>query len=192
MIDGLLISGAEATEDGVRVLVGPILLSLATTPRDSELIGAAGSGRIHCHLEIDDGRPLLIGFLEEADRELYRAMREVSGVGPRTALAVLGAGRARDLLRAVAAGEDAHLTRAPGVGSARARKIISHLSARYGGRLPAPVPAPVGAWVVAREGLVSGGIDEDRAEALLARAAAAGHRSAEALLGSALELTEGP
>lgn len=188
MIDGLLIAGAEPTADGVRVLVGPILVRLVTSARDQQAIIAAGPAQVHCELEIDDGRPALVGFLAEEDRELYRCLRELSGVGPRTALAVTGLAPARDLLRAASAGDAGFLARAQGIGKARAEKIVAHLRARYGGRLPVAVGAPLAAWVEARDGLRSAGLGEDEAERRLAVAAAAGHRRAEPLLRAAMAL----
>lgn len=190
MIDGLIISAAEATDEGVRVRVGPILVALSTSARDQQELLHAAPCQVSCVLEVDDGRPTLIGFCSEESRTLYRCLRELSGIGPKTALSITGIAPARDVLRAAAAGEEPFFARAQGVGKARAARIAAHLRAGYGGRLPVALPVPVAAFVTAREGLVSAGADEDRAEQLLHAAAAAdgARTTAQGLLESALRL----
>lgn len=191
MIDGLVISGAEPTGEGVRVLVGPIVMSLLMSARDTDQLVGAGPCRVHTQLEIDESGPSLVGFVAEEDRDLYRILREIQGVGPRIALAVTGAGSARDVLRAATVGESAFFMRAPGVGKTRADKLVAHLRDRYAGRLPIAVPAPVATWVEAREALVSAGFTEDQAESALRQVTEgiqAGRRSAEELTEAALSL----
>ncbi|NCV60709.1 MAG: Holliday junction branch migration protein RuvA, partial [Betaproteobacteria bacterium] len=59
---------------------------------------------------------LLYGFLTAAEREAFRLLIRISGVGPRTALSVLSGLSADDLAQAVAAQDSSRLMRVPGIG----------------------------------------------------------------------------
>jgi Holliday junction DNA helicase RuvA len=69
----------------------------------------------------------LYGFASELDREWFRLLQTVQGVGARVALAVLGVLRAGDLATAIALQDKATLGRAPGVGKKLAERIVTEL-----------------------------------------------------------------
>lgn len=69
----------------------------------------------------------LFGFLSDAEREWFRLLQTVQGVGARVALAVLGALKPADLASAIALGDKAAIRRAPGVGSKVAERIVAEL-----------------------------------------------------------------
>lgn len=66
----------------------------------------------------------LFGFLREREREIFRRLIKVSGVGAKTALTLMSALRADELLSALSEGDAARLSRAPGVGKKTAERII--------------------------------------------------------------------
>ncbi|MGI9296363.1 MAG: Holliday junction branch migration protein RuvA [Gammaproteobacteria bacterium] len=66
----------------------------------------------------------LFGFLREREREIFRRLIKVSGVGAKTALALMSALRADELLAALSEGDSARLSRAPGIGKKTAERII--------------------------------------------------------------------
>jgi Holliday junction DNA helicase RuvA len=74
----------------------------------------------------------LFGFSDAVERTLFRLMLTVQGVGPKAALAVLGAVAIKDLLQAIATADRRALTRAPGVGAKLAARIVSELADRIG------------------------------------------------------------
>jgi Holliday junction DNA helicase RuvA len=69
----------------------------------------------------------LYGFATETEREWFRLLVTVQGVGSRVALAILGTLKARDLASAIALGDKGMIARAPGVGAKLAARICAEL-----------------------------------------------------------------
>ncbi len=69
----------------------------------------------------------LYGFASELEREWFRLLQTVQGVGARVALAVLGTLKPGDLATAIALQDKAALTRSPGVGKKVAERIVAEL-----------------------------------------------------------------
>ncbi|GGG59630.1 Holliday junction ATP-dependent DNA helicase RuvA [Kocuria dechangensis] len=95
-----------------------------------------------------DEAPLLFGFRGAAEREVFEIMLGVSGVGPRTALAVLSVLGPDDVHRAIAQGDAKAFTRVPGIGPKGARRIVLELADKLivPERPAAPAAAPVEPW----------------------------------------------
>ena len=74
----------------------------------------------------------LYGFADPAERDWFRLLTTVQGVGGRVALSVLSALSPRDLVGAIAAGDRASLTRAPGVGAKLAVRLLTELRDKAG------------------------------------------------------------
>ena len=79
---------------------------------------------------------LLYGFLTAGERDAFRELIKVAGVGPRTALAVLSGMSVGDLARAVAAQECARLVKVPGIGKKTAERLLLELKGRLAPELP--------------------------------------------------------
>jgi len=75
----------------------------------------------------------LLGFASEREKILYRLLVKVDGVGPKLALAALGALPMEDLISAIRGRDTKALTRIPGVGKRTAEKICFELSEKLGG-----------------------------------------------------------
>lgn len=75
----------------------------------------------------------LFGFSTMAAQNLFNQLTAVSGVGPKLALAIMGAIKIDTLLSAIATGDAKTITAAPGVGKKVAEKIIVELKSRIGG-----------------------------------------------------------
>ncbi len=75
----------------------------------------------------------LIGFSGAQERELYRLLVKVDGVGPKLALAALGSMPADELIAALRGRDVTRLTRIPGVGKKTAEKLCFELSEKMGG-----------------------------------------------------------
>ncbi len=77
--------------------------------------------------QIRDDQIRLVGFMSEVEREWFRLLLTVQGVGSKVALAVLGTLKASDLASAVALQDKAMIARAPGVGPKVAARICAEL-----------------------------------------------------------------
>ena len=82
------------------------------------------------HLAIRDDAHLLFGFADLQQRDVFRLLLKISGVGPRVALALLSGLTAEDLAACVAAGDIAQLTRVPGIGRKTAERLVIELRDR--------------------------------------------------------------
>lgn len=79
---------------------------------------------------------LLYGFLTSAERDTFRQLIRISGVGPRTALAVLSGMSVADLTQAVALQESARLIKVPGIGKKTAERLLLELKGKLAPVLP--------------------------------------------------------
>ena len=75
----------------------------------------------------------LYGFLQEAERALFRNLQKVSGIGAKIALAVLSGVSTNDFARLVHAGDVVALTKIPGIGKKTAERIVVELRDRLDG-----------------------------------------------------------
>jgi holliday junction DNA helicase RuvA len=105
----------------------------------------------------------LFGFLSDVEREWFRLLQTVQGVGARVALSVLGTLKVSDLASAVAMRDKAMIARSPGVGPKVAERIVTELKDK------APAYANIDPAVVR----LSGAVDEKRAPQPVADAVSA-------------------
>ncbi len=88
---------------------------------------------LHTELLVRENDISLLGFAIPQERELYRLLVKVDGVGPKLALAALGSLSLEDLLLAIRGRDVRTLTRIPGVGKKTAEKMCFELSEKLGG-----------------------------------------------------------
>lgn len=130
---------------GVGYLVTLSPATLQRLPRVGEVV------ELHTELQVREDDMSLFGFLDVADRSWFRLLQTVQGVGARVALSLLGTLRPTELANAIAAGDRAALTRASGVGSRLAARIVGELKDRVGslprvaGAEPVTMMTPAGA-----------------------------------------------
>ncbi|MBL6945695.1 MAG: Holliday junction branch migration protein RuvA [Rhodospirillales bacterium] len=105
----------------------------------------------------------LYGFMEAAERDWFKLLTTVQGVGAKVGLAILTALGAEELLHAIAAGDRTTLTRASGVGAKLAGRIASELKDKVGGLALGPVGLPG----VAVSGAATGSATADAVSALV-------------------------
>jgi len=84
------------------------------------------------HLVVREDAQLLYGFGSAAERESFRQLIKISGVGPRTALAVLSGMTVSDLAHAVTSQEAARLVKVPGIGKKTAERLLLELKGKLG------------------------------------------------------------
>jgi Holliday junction DNA helicase RuvA len=97
-------------------------------------LGAIGDEVVlHTEMLVAQDSIRLVGFVSAAERDWFRLLTSVQGVGARVALAILSALSADELQRAVAGGDKAMIGRAQGVGPKLAQRIVNELKDKVGG-----------------------------------------------------------
>lgn len=90
------------------------------------------------HFIVREDAQLLYGFATAAERQTFRALIRISGVGPRIALAVLSGMSTQYLADAVEQGNATLLTRVPGIGKKTADRLVLELKGKLAGNAFAP------------------------------------------------------
>ena len=139
---------------GVGYLVRTTPQALSSTRHGAELL-------LHTELVVREDSMTLFGFPHPEEAETFRIVQSVSGIGPRTALAVLAVLDPEELRRAVAEQDARAITRTPGIGP----KVANRMLLELGGKLPAPSGSAAGSG----ESPVApaAGVDGDVVEALV-------------------------
>ncbi len=83
--------------------------------------------RLAIHMVVREDAQLLYGFASRAERETFRQLLKVSGIGPKIALAALSGMNADELAQAIAQDDVARLSRIPGIGKKTAERLILEL-----------------------------------------------------------------
>jgi holliday junction DNA helicase RuvA len=81
----------------------------------------------HLHIKENPFSLILYGFSDEKERECFRLIISVSGVGPKTAISILSAIGYRELTKFIASGDFQHLTSISGVGKKTAERLMVEL-----------------------------------------------------------------
>lgn len=126
----------KVTFKGLRYVileVGGIGYKVFVSPETLRKVSQSdGKIKIFTSLYVREDALELYGFLTLAEMELFETLNGVSGVGPRTALGVLGVGSVDMLKRAIASGETSYLTKVSGIGRKTAERIIIELREKMG------------------------------------------------------------
>jgi holliday junction DNA helicase RuvA len=158
--------------DHVVIDAGGVGYRLTVSAETLKAVPATGrKAFLHAELVSREDSLALFGFASEEERDLFGQLVSVSGVGPKVAIAVLSGGPARELLRAIAAGDAKRFQAAPGIGKRTAERIIVELREKVAGALEEEVAAAAleggDARSLARDGLVNLGYAPLEAEQLL-------------------------
>ena len=89
-----------------------------------QVLETEGPVTVHTHLVVRDDAHLLYGFASIGEREMFRALIKVNGVGPRMALGILSGLDSASFARAVTGNDVKALTALPGVGKKTAERLI--------------------------------------------------------------------
>ncbi len=93
------------------------------------------------HFVVREDAQILYGFGSAAEREAFRQLIKISGVGPRTALSVLSGMSVTELAQAVSGQEAGRLVKVPGIGKKTAERLLLELKGKLGADLGAPMGA---------------------------------------------------
>ncbi|WP_294277667.1 Holliday junction branch migration protein RuvA [uncultured Sphingomonas sp.] len=168
-LDSTGIDHAVIDVGGVGYLVGASARTLSS-------IGPVGeAAMLHTEMLVSEDSIRLVGFASADERDWFRLLTGVQGVGSRVALAILSALEPADLMRAIASGDKAMVVRANGVGPKLAQRIVMELKDKVGGIVLAPgsgggVAASAGAGADAVSALLNLGFRPAEANAAVAAA----------------------
>jgi len=98
------------------------------------LVSMPGVGeevRLYTHLSVREDAHLLYGFARDEERQLFRALIKVNGVGPKLALAILSGMDTDAFIHCVMEGDSKALTKLPGVGKKTADRLIVEMRDRF-------------------------------------------------------------
>jgi Holliday junction DNA helicase RuvA len=96
------------------------------------------TARVLTHFQVREDAQQLFGFLRREERDLFRLLLRVSGIGPRVAIGIVGAVTPRSFQAAVVAADARALARLPGVGKKTAERLIVELRDALGIAAVAP------------------------------------------------------
>jgi Holliday junction DNA helicase RuvA len=91
------------------------------------------------HFVVREDAQILYGFGSAGEREAFRQLIKISGVGPRTALSVLSGMSVGDIGQAVTAQDAGRLVKVPGIGKKTAERLLLELKGKIGADLGLPV-----------------------------------------------------
>ncbi|MBN9371806.1 Holliday junction branch migration protein RuvA [Hydrogenophaga sp.] len=93
------------------------------------------------HFVVREDAQILYGFATAPERDAFRQLIKISGVGPRTALAVLSGLSVNDLAQAVSTQETGRIVKVPGIGKKTAERLLLELKGKLGVDLGLPAGA---------------------------------------------------
>lgn len=166
IIDSIHESSCVVDVNGVGYLVFCSSRTLAALPE--------GMATLLTEMQVREDAITLYGFATSSEREWFRLLTTVQGVGAKVALAILSALSPDQLIAAISAQDKAALTRAPGVGPKLAIRLVTELREKAGvmpggGAVALPVAIPKGHAADALSALLNLGYRRAEAEGALAR-----------------------
>lgn len=99
--------------------------------------------KILTYLHVREDIHQLYGFITHEERDLFRLLITISGIGPKTALTILSGMSTENLKNAIASGNTVLLSEIPGIGKKTAQRMVVELKEKIGGvsiKMPKPLP----------------------------------------------------
>ena len=126
MVKGILMEKGEGeavvmTSGGLGLRMMCSMNTLSALPQTGEECS------LHTHMNVREDAMELFGFLKREERDMFRRLISVSGIGPKSALGILGSMPLSDLRLAILTGDAAALSRAPGIGKKTAQRLSLEL-----------------------------------------------------------------
>jgi len=126
MVKGILMEKGEG--EAVVMTSGGLGLRMMCSMNTLSALPQAGEEcSLHTHMNVREDAMELFGFLKREERDMFRRLISVSGIGPKSALGILGSMPLSDLRLAILTGDAAALSRAPGIGKKMAQRLSLEL-----------------------------------------------------------------
>ncbi len=121
---------ADRNDSSLVVEVGGVGFRVFTNERTAAEAKIENEVKLFCHLHVREDKLELYGFLDEGALKLFELLISVSGIGPKSALAILDIDATENFIAAIAGKRPDILTRASGVGLKTAERVILELQSR--------------------------------------------------------------
>lgn len=138
MISSLRGSVAAASGSTVVIEVGGVGLKVSVTPQLALALPIGSTAHLYTTLIVREDDLALYGFTTPDELEIFDLLRGVTGVGPKSALGVLGHLTPAQIASAVATEDDAAFRRVSGIGPKTAKLIVVQLTGKLDVRMQAP------------------------------------------------------
>ncbi|OGZ44294.1 MAG: Holliday junction DNA helicase RuvA [Candidatus Ryanbacteria bacterium RIFCSPHIGHO2_02_FULL_45_17b] len=170
------------------ISVGGVGYKVHLAPETLRSIASIGSAiKVWTHLHVRETDMELYGFSAYAEMQFFEVLIGISGIGPKSALGILGIAPLDTLKRAIAAGESAYLTKVSGIGKRMAEKIIVELRDKLGGAtMPDSMRTELAADADVLDALIAMGYSQHEARQAVSRIPA-GMPGTKERLGEALK-----
>jgi len=123
---------AEKTENSVVIDCGGIGYEVIVPGKVLEnLPGCGAQIKLYTYMQVREDGISLFGFLDREERSVFRLLIGVSGIGPKGAVGILSALSVDDLRFAVLAEDEKTISKAPGIGTKTAKKMILELKDKF-------------------------------------------------------------
>ncbi len=119
------------------------------------------------HFIVREDAQILFGFLTHDERQTFRLLIKITGVGPRMALALLSGLSVGELAQAVARQETGRLVKVPGIGKKTAERLLLELKGKLGDAITAPASVANDAQADILQALIALGYSDREAAAAL-------------------------
>jgi Holliday junction DNA helicase RuvA len=110
--------------------VNQVGYEMQVLPRSLNALTIGESAQLFTHLQVRDDQWQMFGFLSVAERDLFRQLIAVSGIGPQLAIALLETLGIQELVQAIVSSNTRLLSRTPGVGTKTAERISLELRSK--------------------------------------------------------------
>lgn len=132
MIDFLEGTIEELTDKYLLINVNGTGYGLAITAAASDhLRKQNGIARVYTYMSVSENNVALYGFASREEKEIFLALISVEGIGPKAGINILSNINPDALRRAIASGDEAGLTRVPGLGPKKAQRMIVELKDKF-------------------------------------------------------------
>jgi len=149
---------AHKGTDRLYLEVSGVGYELLASTRTLSLVGGRGEDLLlYTYLHVRENEVSLFGFIDEDEKRIFLALIDVSGIGPKVALAVLSSLQPHMLAGAVAAEDIALISSVPGIGKKTAQRLIIELKGKVDNVFPTPASDGVASTVA--DGSTSGAIN---------------------------------
>ena len=130
----------DKTGESAIVECGGVGFGVQMTRHGIDRIGAVGNEAfIYIHMVVREDAMELFGFADPEEKECFKMITGVSGIGPKGALAILSELTPDELAASVLMGDKANITRAKGIGPKAAERMILELKDKFKGMTPLQV-----------------------------------------------------